>query len=37
MKKPVNLSDIDVVVEYIGDVREDALFNVLNDVENNGS
>lgn len=30
-------SDIDVVVEYIGDVREDALFNVLNDVENNGS
>lgn len=32
-----NESDIDVVVEYIGDVREDALFNVLNDVENNGS
>lgn len=29
-------SDIDVVVEYIGDVREDDLFNILNDVENNG-
>lgn len=30
-------SDIDVVVEYVGDEREDDLFNILNDVENNGS
>lgn len=27
-------SDLDVVVEYAGDVREDTLFNILNDVEN---
>lgn len=26
-------SDLDVVVEYEGDVREDTLFNILNDVE----